>query len=135
MPILEFILTHKEFIVILLMLVVLGFEFAYIKSLHLENTALKADNATLTSNLQASNNSIKTLQSSINDQNVAIDKLKAAADEREKENAAAILAAAKKADSYHQQAIDILKLKPQSADKCQSANDLINQEILKNVKK
>jgi septal ring factor EnvC (AmiA/AmiB activator) len=131
MPLLTLLLQHKEFLVILLLLGFLGFGFMYIKVLHAENAVLKTDNATLTSNLAASNASIARLQGSINDQNTAIDKLKTAADEREKANAALVAAAAKQAETFRVHALDILKLKPDSTDKCRAADDLINQEILK----
>ena|SRR5271166_2019127 len=132
MDFLTFILTHKEFIIILILLTMLGAGGLYVRVLHAQNGELKANNATLTVSLQTSNDSIKTLQNSVNDQNTAIDKMKADADARQKAHAAEVAAATQKADSYHQQAVDILKLVPQGVDKCSAANDLINNEILKN---
>src|SRR5271166_3984199 len=135
MPILELLLQHKEFLVILILLAMLGFGFMYVKVLHAENAVLKTNNATLTSDLATSNASIVTLKGSITEQNTAIDKLKTASDEREKANAALVATAAKQAETFRQHALDILKLKPDSTDKCKAANDLIDQEILKNGKK
>jgi hypothetical protein len=135
MPILELLLTHKEFFVILILLMFIGFGFMYIKVLHAENSSLKSANATLSSELVASNNSIKDLQASVDEQNTAINNLKSAADARVQSHAVEIAAANAKAETYRQQAMDILKAKPQTTNNCDSANDLINQEILKNANK
>ena len=134
MPLLELLLNHKEFIVILILLLFLGFGFMYVKVLHAENAELKTDNATLTQNLAVSNKSIETLKASITDQNTAIEKMKTAADEREKANAAIVAQAKQQAETFRQHALDILKLKPDSTDKCKAADDLINSEILRNKK-
>jgi len=135
LELLNLLLNHKEFIVILLLLGFLGFGFMYIKVLHAENAALKTDNATLTSNLKTSNDSITRLQGTITDQNTEINKWKIAAQEREAANAAAIAAAQKQAQQWQQHAENILKMKPDNTDKCKAANDLIDQEILQNAKK
>jgi hypothetical protein len=134
MPLLELLLQHKEFIVILILLGMLGFGFMYVKVLHAENTVLKTNNATLTSDLATSNASIATLKGSVNDQNIAIEKLKTAADERAKAQQAEIAAAEKVAETFRQHALDILKLKPDSTDKCRAANDLVDSEILRGKK-
>ena len=135
MPLLELLLQHKEFVVILLLLGFLGFGFMYIKVLHSEMEVLKANNTTLTADLATSNASIATLKSKIDEQNAAVESLKTAADQREKQNQAAVAAAKATADTFVQRALDIIKLKPDNADKCKAADDLINQEILKNAKK
>ena len=135
MPFLELLLSHKEFLVILVLLLGIFLGFAYIKVLHAENGELKAQNSTLAANLVASNNSIKTLQTSIDQQNTAVTALKASADARVQAHAVEIAAANAKAETYRQQAMDILKLKPTSPDKCKAADDLVNGEILKNGKK
>lgn len=109
--------------------------FLYIKVLHAENAKLETENSTLSANLKASNDSIITLQSSITTQNTAIDKLKTDADARVQSHAVEIAAATAKADTYRNQALDILRLKPSNPDQCKAANDLINNEILKNGKK
>ena len=135
MPFLELLLQHKEFLVILLLLGFLGFGFMYIKVLHAEMETLKSDNTTLTANLATSNASIANLEGKINEQNAAIETFKTAADVREKQHQVEIATAKATADTFVQRALDILKLKPDSTDKCKAANDLIDQEILKNVKK
>jgi len=135
MPILEFILTHKEFMIILILFGALFLGFGYIKILHAEYAKVKADNAALTTELTVSNNSIKTLQASILDQNSAIDKLKAASDAKLQENQKQLSIANTKAETYHQAALDLMKAKPDSSNKCTAANDLLNQEITKHVKK
>jgi hypothetical protein len=74
------------------------------------------------------------LQSSIDQQNTAVEQLKSAADARVQSHAVEISAANAKAETYRQQALDILRLKP-NTDKCASASALINSEVAKNAKK
>lgn len=135
MPIITLLLEHKEFILILVLILGIFAGLEYVKHLHTEVENLKTTNSVLSANLETSNKSIKTLQESINQQNAAVAQLKSAADQRAQSHATEIAAANIKADSYRQQAIDILKSKPQDADKCKSSNDLINSEILRNGKK
>ena len=135
MPFVELLLQHKEFLVIVALLIGIMMGFLYIQTLHAENAKLETDNATLSANLRASNDSIVTLLASITTQNTAIDKLKADADARVQSHATEIAAANAKAETYRQQALDILRLKPSNPDQCKAANNLINSEILKNAKK
>ena len=135
MPFLELLLQHKEFLVIIILLIGILLGFLYIKVLHEENAKLETENSTLSANLKASNDSIVTLQTSITTQNKAVEDLKTAADARAQSHATEIAAANAKADTYRQQALDILRLKPSDPDQCKAANNLINSEILKNAKK
>jgi hypothetical protein len=135
MPILTLLFQHREFIAILLLLLGLWSGFEYVKYLHSEMITLKSENVTLATNLITSNNSIKTLQTAINQQNTAVDQLKAAADARVQSHAIEISAANAKAETYRQQALDIMKLKSTGTDKCASASALINSEVAKNAKK
>lgn len=132
---LGFLLQHKELIIILLLSLGIAASSGYIKILHNKNEALKSDNIVLRSNLDASNNSIKLLQDSISQQNEAVEKLKSEADQRVQSHAIEISAANSRAQTYKEQAQNILKSIPNSQDKCKSADNLINNEILKNVKK
>lgn len=135
MPFVELLLQHKEFLVIIVLLIGILLGFLYIKALHAENAKLETENSTLSANLKASNDSITTLQLSITTQNTAIDKLKTDADARVQSHAVEIATATAKADTYRNQALDILRLKPSNPDQCKAANDLVNNEILKNGKK
>lgn len=138
MPILTLLFQYREFIAILLLLAAIWGGFEYVKHLHEEVVTLKSDNATLTTNLTASNNSIKTLQAAIDTQNAAVDNLKAAADARVQSHSVEIAAANAKADTYRQQALDIMRLKDPTTNKCAQANALINSVIVggnQNVKK
>lgn len=135
MPFVELLLQHKEFLVIVVLLVGILMGFLYIKTLHAENAKLETENSTLAANLKASNDSIVTLQTTITTQNKAVEDLKTAADVRVQSHATEIAAANAKADTYRQQALDILRLKPTDPDQCKAANNLINNEILKNGKK
>jgi len=133
--ILQGLLRHKEFIVSILLFVTVFIFFQHIKAIQKENGELKERNGQLVASLKTSNDSIKTLQGAIDMQNAAVEKLKADAEARQKAHDIEIAAAKSKADTYRQQSLDLMKLKPQAPDKCKSANDLINGEILKNAKK
>lgn len=102
----------------------------YVKILKDENLVLVAQNQTLTTKLQVSNNSITVLQKSINDQNTSIQSLKTDAVNQLIENQIALNKANQDAQSYMNQAMIILNKKENTnISSCQSANDLINQEI------
>ena len=135
MPFLTLLLEHKEFIVIVVLLIAGFLGLEYVKGLHSEVTELRTKNGVLEANLETSNKSIKDLQSAIATQNAAVDKMKADADARQQAHAVEIASANSKADTYRKQALDILMIKPQDPDKCKAANDLVNGEILKSVKK
>lgn len=135
MPILTLLFQYREFIAILILLLGIWGGFEYVKHLHEEVVSLKSDNATLTANLTASNNSIKTLQAAVDQQNAAVDNLKSAADARVQSHAVEIAAANSKAETYRQQSLDIMRLVPKGTDKCAQADSLINSEIVKNAKK
>ena len=135
MPLLELLLQHKEFLIIVILLVIIFVGFSYVKVIHMQDESYRTDNATLKMNLETSNESIKALQTTIDQQNSAINQLKSAADARVQAHAVEIAAANSKADTYRQQALTILTLKSPTSDKCADANNLINSEILKNAKK
>jgi hypothetical protein len=75
------------------------------------------------------NNNNSRLQSSLTEQNAAIDAMKSAADKRAAESATALSTAHRLAIDANKRADTIMKSQP-SADKCASANLLIN-EVLK----
>jgi len=84
--------------------------------------------------LQISQASVKGLQQAITDQNTAIDKLKSDADTRVAAHQAEIAKAKNTAELYRKQAQYLMTTQaPQDKPKCDSANNLINQEI-KNAK-
>jgi uncharacterized protein (DUF3084 family) len=135
MPFLALLIRYKNYAIAGVVLLALCACFFYVNHLRTENKALLVENSELTVKLDASNASIKTLQASVDDQNTAIDTLKLAADARVAAHATEIAAARAAAESYKKKASDIMHSLPNNVDKCKAANDLINQEILKNVKK
>ena len=135
MQILALLIKYKNFVITGIILFCMYLCFFYINHLQAVNKTLLAENTVLTAKLEISNASIQTLQASINEQNTAIDKLKSAADARVNAHAAEIAAAHAIAEAYKKKASGIMRSLPSDANKCTAANDLINQEILKNVKK
>lgn len=135
MQFLALLIKYKNFAIIGIILLCVCLCFFYVNRLQTENKTLLAENIVLTAKLEISNASIKTLQSSIDEQNTAIDKFKSAADARTKAHVTEIAAARAAAESYKKKASTIMHSLPSDANKCKASNDLINQEILKNVKK
>lgn len=120
------LLTNK-YVIIGIIVALLG---TYIVILRGQVATCKAEKDTLTAELQVSQASVKSLQQAINDQNAAVEKLKADADAREKAGQVEIAKAKDKADTFKKQASDLLKkVAPQGVAKCDAANQLINQEI------
>jgi len=135
MQFLALLIKYKNFAITGIILLCMCLCFFYINHLQTENKTLLAENTVLTAKLEVSNASINALQSSVDEQNTAIDTLKSAADARAADHAAEIAAAHATAESYKKKASGIMRSLPSDANKCTAANDLINQEILKNVKK
>lgn len=128
------LLTNRYVIIGIVVTAVVGGGFFYVTGLQKQVIKLKADNQVLKTNLQISEDSVKTLKISINDQNTAIDKFKTDADVRVKAGQAAVAAAKASSDNYKAQAAAILSAKlPKDANACNAANELINSEI-KNAK-
>lgn len=124
------LLSNWKLIVIGLLLAALAGAGAYIKYLAGRNDTLVFEKANLSAALQVSQTSVVTLQSAIDEQNTAIDKLKNDAAEREKSNAV-IIAKAKVASAINtKRAVDIINLQLlQGVTSCDAANSLFNAEI------
>jgi chromosome segregation ATPase len=128
---LQFVLTHKSFCVALILAIVIAIGCVYIKVLKEEITTVKAEKAVVVSDLAISQASVATLQTSIQDQNAAIAKLKTDADARVAAHQVEIAAATKKAESYKQQAADLMKrIANPAQSRCDAVNDLINSQII-----
>ncbi len=124
------LLTNKYVIVGLIIAAIVAGGTFYITGLKGDITKLEASNKVLTSDLQVSQASVKTLQGAISEQNTAVEKFKADADERLKAGAVAVAAAKTVANNYKTQASAILSAKiPQNANACSAANELFNTEI------
>lgn len=117
--------------VLLLVIAILGL---YVKTLKAEISVVESEKMVLNSRLMISNDSVTRLQSSIDEQNVAIQKFKDAAAEREVANRTAIAKAKSEAASARRRADDLMsRVIPQNTTACGAANQLFNEEI-KNAK-
>lgn len=126
----SFILSHKAFILCILLSLVIAGGCLYIKILKEEVTTAKAEKAVVVSDLAISQASVATLQTSIQQQNTAIAKLKTDADARVASHQVEIAAATKKAETYKQQAAELMKrIANPKESRCDAVNDLINSQI------
>lgn len=130
MGILAILLKNKNLVFIGILLALFAGSGIYIKFLKGDIATITAEKATLVTELQVSVASVKSLQQAILDQNAAIDNMKSAADLRQSAHQAEINKAKATADTYKKQAQDLMDAKAQAdKPKCDSANDLMNQEI------
>ena len=91
---------------------------------------MQAQAKTLQTQLTASQGSVKQLMSSVDEQNTAIDKLKADSANRLSATSALIATANKARNQANLTANQLLKAQaPVGIDKCQAAINLINKEI------
>lgn len=119
-----------QLVLIVILLGIIGSYSFYVKSLKKEIDIEIDAKKTIAAKLEVSQEAVKSLQGAINEQNAAVEKMKIAADERAKANQAELNRAKVTADTYKQQATDILKnVAPQGLPKCDSANILINSEL------
>lgn len=132
---LTFLLNNKNLVIGLILVAILAGGFGYIQILKSEKAALVAEKATITTQLTESQANLKQLQNDIQTQNTAIDKLKSDADARVAAHAVEVKKAQDIANTYKQQAADLLKRQAEAnVPKCDAANSLIN-EVLKNANK
>ena len=124
------LLLNKYVIGGILLLSIVGGGYFYVTHLQKEVVSLTTKNTALETDLKVSQDSVKSLQGAIADQNTAIDNMKAAADAREKTHAAELAAAKTASNNRKTQATVIMNAKiPQNTSACNAANDLINKEI------
>jgi ABC-type multidrug transport system fused ATPase/permease subunit len=135
MGFLSLLIKYKDVVLLLIVVAIVGFQSVRIKMLKADNKELEATVAQMKVNLETSNTSIKTLQRSVDEQNQSIDRMKKENETRIKAHQTELANAQKTAQNYKNRADEILRSKPTSSDKCISANDLINEEIIRNGKK
>lgn len=124
------LMGNKSLLGIILLVVALAGVGIYVKVLKSNLEVCQQEKATISAKLEVSQEAVKNLQGAINEQNIAIEKMKTAADERAKANQAELNRAQATANTFKQQATDILKnVAPQGVPKCDAANLLINSEI------
>lgn len=134
MGIIGLILNNWQLVIIGLLLVALAGSGVYVKMLKSDIVALEAEKASLVVKLEVSNASIAALQKSIDEQNVAVQKFKEAADAREKASRDAVIKAKTESANLKRYADDIMnRVIPQNTTSCDAANQLFNEEI-KNAK-
>ena len=124
------LMGNKSLLGIILLVVALAGVGIYVKVLKSNLEVCQQEKATISAKLEVSQEAVKNLQGAINEQNIAIEKMKTAADERAKANQAELNRAQATVNTFKQQATDILKnVAPQGVPKCDAANLLINSEI------
>lgn len=128
--ILSLLMGNKSLIIIILMLVVMTSLGVYIKILKSEKAALTSEVEKVKTMLVVSQANVVQLKNDIDFQNSQVDKLKKAADVKKAESAILVKKATQVAETYKQQAADLLKrVAPQNVSKCDAANSLIDGEI------
>lgn len=131
----ELILRNWQLIVIGLLLVALAGSGFYVKMLKSNIVALEAEKASLVVKLEVSNASIAALQKSITEQNLAVEKFKEAASEREKANRNELAKAKVDSGKLKKRADNIMvRVIPKDTSAADAANQLFNEEI-ENIKK
>jgi len=129
-----FLLKNWQLVVIGLLLAALAGSGVYVKLLKRDIAALEAEKSSLVVKLEVSNTSIAALQKSINEQNLAVQKFKEAADAREKANRDEIVKAKVESANQKKRAEDLMmRVIPQNTTACDAANQLFDEEI-KNAK-
>lgn len=130
-----FLARYWYFIAIGVLLAALAASGAYVTVIKAQKAALVAEKEQLVLALDVSTGSIKRLETAINDQNAAIDKLQLDAAERERANQAEVTRVKALAETYRKQASDLMGKKiPQGVNVCDAANMLFNEEIKRNGK-
>jgi hypothetical protein len=125
------LLKNWQLVVITALLLTLAGTGVYVKVLKSNVAQCEAEKASLQVALDASQASVKSLMSAVEEQNLAVQKLKDSADEREKAGRAALAKAKATSEANKQWANDLLKRTiPQGVTACDAANQLIN-EVLK----
>jgi predicted nucleic acid-binding Zn-ribbon protein len=126
----ELLLKNWKLIVAIVLIAIIAGLGVYIRILHGDISTLDAEKQTIKAELDISQASVKSLQTSIDEQNAAINKLKADSDAREQAHATEIAAAKITADTAKKRAAQLMSaMSPQNLSKCDAANQLINQEI------
>ncbi len=131
---LSFIFQNSKLIALLVLILAVVSVVFYVKHLKNEISDLKNENVVLTQKLSISNDSIKVLQNSVNDQNTALQNLKIESDKKAKDVAAALAESQKRLQNYKNIADALMKAQPLSIDNvCKSSDELINREIIRNA--
>ena len=132
---LTFLLDNKQSVIIIFMLAALIATAGYTNVLQSQKAALVAEKATLNTQLAESQANLLQLQSNIQAQNTAINAMKKEADDRVAKHATEVKQAQVVAQSYKQQAEDLLARQSNTTvSKCDAANSLINEVLTNAIK-
>ena len=130
MNILFLLLNNKTITAIIVLLLIIVGQFGYIYSCKARIAVSIAEKAVLEEKLKTSQTNVKTLESSVAEQNAAIEKLKSDAQAREESHAGEIKKAKQNAEAYRKKAEELMKRYPQPKQSvCDAANTLINEQI------
>lgn len=130
MGILSLVLKNWQLVVICVLVALLSVLSLYIKSLKKDIEVTESEKNVLKVELQVSQASVKSLQVAMNEQNAAVEKFKADAELREKNNKIIIQRAKNEAERNAKRASDFMNRKPDPNQPiCKSADDLINEAI------
>jgi hypothetical protein len=125
-----FLITNWKLVVIAALVAAIAGMGLYVRYLSSSLELAESEKNVLKAELQVSQASVKSLQAAIDEQNSAVQKMKDAADAKEKLYLAEIARVKKNSDLLRQQAGDIMKRQPpQGVSKCDAANSLIAEEI------
>lgn len=128
--IIAFFLKHKNLSIYGILFSILLASAAYVGMLRKDVTTVTAEKIALQVKLSLSDASVKSLQDAINEQNIAIDKLKAQADQREAKHRDAINKARITSAEAKKRADDLLNsIIPLGKTACEASDNLFNQEI------
>lgn len=120
-------LLLNKYVIIGLVVVAAG---VYIMMLRSSIATCEAEKNVLKAELAVSQASVKSLSAAIDEQNVAVQKLKDAADERAKKNATELAKAKAEADTFKKKAGALIsRVAPQNVTKCDAANQLFNEVL------
>lgn len=126
------LLKNWKYVIIVGLLISLVGSGIYVKILKAQITNCEQEKKNVQDALSISQSSVKSLQLSINEQNAAIEKLKKDADERLKNNAAALAKAKQDANNQKIKADKLLQTQRNTAiTACEDANNLFNSVLKK----
>lgn len=132
---LSFIKNIKTSVILLALLLVAIISVGwYISHLHSEIDELTAANIKCATGLSVSEASVSALDQALSKQGKAIEQLKKDAEARFKASQESLAKARAESEKYKKIADDLMKRTPQSANLCESANFLINEEIRRGKK-
>ena len=126
------LLGNKNVIIVIILAVLVSAVGGYIAVLRSKVETLTEKNKALDIELSVSKASVVTLRASIDEQNAAVEQMKTAADNRTLAFLDELAKAKETSTNYRNQAALLLKkTSPQNMSKCDAANQLINEGLIR----